>query len=226
MRVCGVRLRLVCRRRICGSRRKSAPLTNGKRSLVRPFPHHSTRDRVRDASQRVPLPPFDALLFRLDAPGLNRLQEARLRLRILSFVWVVTAALMLGLAGCAPMPPSAADLQAKRFEPLPDKGVVYLFRDYPDFIDDGATIMVDDQMQGTTYPGTYLRLELEPGPHRIAGFAGDAGAITIDIGAGQIRFVQQTVIQTFIGPARSHFRVVDPNYGRQAVLRHELVGAR
>lgn len=124
------------------------------------------------------------------------------------------------------MPPSAADLQAKRFETLPDKGVIYLFRDYPDFIDDGATVTVDGIMQGTTYPGTYLRLELDPGRHRIAGFAGDAGRIDVDIGPGEMWFLQQVVVQPFIGPALSHFRVVDPNYGRQAVLRYELVGAR
>lgn len=81
-------------------------------------------------------------------------------------------------------------------------------------------------MQGTTYPGTYLRLELEPGRHRIAGFAGDAGWIDVAVGPGDIRFVQQFVIQPFIGPARSDFRVVDPDYGRQSVLRSELVGAR
>ena len=134
---------------------------------------------------------------------------------------------MLALvASCAPLPPSPADLQAKRFEPVPDKGVVYLFREHPDFIDDGATVMVDGMMKGTTYPGTYLRLELEPGRHRIAGFAGDAGWIDIEVGPGEILFVQQTVIKPFIGLARSHFRVVDPIYGRQAVLRHELVGAR
>ena len=43
---------------------------------------------------------------------------------------------------------------------------------------------------------------------------------------GEIRFVQQTVIRPSIGPAQSHFRLVDPHYGRDAVLRYELVGAR
>jgi hypothetical protein len=131
----------------------------------------------------------------------------------------------LGAAACAPLPPSPADLQAKRFESLPDKGVIYLFRNHPDFVDDGATIMVDGAMQGATYPGTYLRLELEPGVHRIAGFAGDAGHLNVEARPGEIRFVEQTVIRSFIGPARSHFRLVDPAYGRHAVLRHELVGS-
>ena len=132
----------------------------------------------------------------------------------------------LGASGCTPLPLSPADLQARRFEPLPDKGVVYLFRDHPDFVDDGATIMVDGMMQGTTYPGTYLRLELAPGVHRITGFAGDAGAIHVEARPKEIRFVQQSVVRSFIGPARSHFRLVDLRYGRHAVLRYELVGSR
>ena len=135
-------------------------------------------------------------------------------------------AVLLGTAACTPLPPSPADLQAKRFEPLPDKGVVYLFRNHPDFWDDGAPIMVDGNMQGTTYPGTYMRFELDPGVHQITGFAGDAGTISVEARPGEIRFVEQTVMRPFIGPARSFFRLVDPNYGRHAVLRHELVGSR
>ena len=59
-----------------------------------------------------------------------------------------------------------------------------------------------------------------------SGFAGDAGTISVEARPGEIRFVEQTVMRPFIGPARSFFRLVDPNYGRHAVLRHELVGSR
>ncbi|MBI4207849.1 MAG: hypothetical protein HY527_22755 [Betaproteobacteria bacterium] len=139
-------------------------------------------------------------------------------------VAIVAAALWAG--ACAQLPPSPQDLQAKRFEPVPDKAVLYVFRDRPDFVDDGAPITVDGLMQATTYPGTYLRLELAPGRHRVAGFASDAGVIELELQAGHIGFLQQSVVRSFIGPARSHFRPVDEAYGRQAVLRSELVGAR
>lgn len=132
----------------------------------------------------------------------------------------------LGIAGCTPLPPSPEDLQAKRFEAVPDKAVVYLFRDIPDFIDDGATVVVDDHTQGTTYPGTYFRLELAPGRHRIAGFAGDSGVIEMAVQAGRIYFVQQSVTPLVAGITYSHFRPVDAGYGRQAVLRSELIGGR
>lgn len=133
--------------------------------------------------------------------------------------------LFIWLAACSQLPPSPQDLQAKRFEPVPDKAVVYVFRQEPDFTRDGAPVTVDGLMQGTTYPGTYLRLELAPGSHRIAGFASDAGMIDLHLAAGEIRFVQQSVMRGFIGPARSQFRLVDPYHGRQAVLRSVLAGA-
>lgn len=163
--------------------------------------------------------------FPIPASGITPGQPF-LRFAVPGFARTLAAALALLIAACAPLPPSPADLQAKRFETLPDQGVVYLFRDYPDFVDDGATLVVDDAVSGTTYPGTYLRLELTPGRHRIAGFAGDAGAIAFDIGPGEIRFVQQSVLQPIIGPALSRFWLVDPHYGRQVVLRCELVGGR
>lgn len=136
------------------------------------------------------------------------------------------AAFLLPVAACAPLPPSPQDLQAKRFETLPDKAVVYLFRDDPDLSSEPTPVMVDDAMRGTTYPGTYFRLELAPGRHRIAGFAGDSGVIEIDVSAGRIHFLQQSVTRPFRFPAHSHFRFVNENYGREAVLRGELVGGR
>jgi len=40
---------------------------------------------------------------------------------------------------------------------VPGKAVVYLYRNRFDFVDDGASIMLDDRPVGTAYPGTYFR---------------------------------------------------------------------
>src|SRR5205085_7352991 len=34
---------------------------------------------------------------------------------------------------------------------------IYVVRSYPDIAPDAATLMLDDQMMGTTFPGTYAR---------------------------------------------------------------------
>ncbi|MGZ8229401.1 MAG: hypothetical protein ACXW2A_06575, partial [Burkholderiales bacterium] len=62
-------------------------------------------------------------------------------------VWMLI--LGLALAACAQLPPSPQEIEAKRFESVPGKAVIYVVRDEPDFADDGATLMLDDQMMGT-----------------------------------------------------------------------------
>lgn len=132
----------------------------------------------------------------------------------------------LVLAGCAPLPPSPQDIEAKRFEQVPGKAVIYLFRDYQDFTDEVSTVMLDDQMMGSTYPGTYFRWVVEPGRHQIRGYAGDAGAFTMDAAPDRMYFMQQAVSRLFHGFAQSFFRPVPETYGRAAVMRGELVGGR
>lgn len=129
----------------------------------------------------------------------------------------------LVLAGCAPLPPSPQDIEAKRFEQVPGKAVIYLFREYPDITYDVATVMLDDQMMGSTYAGTYFRWVVDPGRHQIRGYAGDNGQIVIDVAPDRMYFIQQSVTRTF-GFAQSWFRPVPEPYGRAGVLRGEFAG--
>lgn len=131
--------------------------------------------------------------------------------------------LALAFAGCAPLPPGPADMEAKRFEPVQGKAVIYLFREYPDLSREVATVMLDDAMMGSTYPGTYFRWVVEPGRHQIRGYAADAGAITIDVVPDRIYYIQQSVSHFFHGFAQSFFRLVPEPYGRAGVLRGEHV---
>jgi hypothetical protein len=134
--------------------------------------------------------------------------------------------LALFLASCAPLPPSAKDLEAKRFELVPGKAVIYLVREYPDVSREAGTVMLDDNVMGSTYPGTYFRWVVEPGRHQIRGFAGDAGSMTLDVASDQMYFVQQSYTRGFTGFGQSFFRPIPETYGRGAIMRAELVGAR
>jgi hypothetical protein len=139
--------------------------------------------------------------------------------RILALWMVLTVA-----AGCATLPPTPQDVQAKQFEKAPGRAVVYLVRTRPDLSFLPATIMLDGQMIGTTHEGTYFRWELAPGRHRISGYASDNGEITIDVQADRLYFVQQTVLG---GPrvrnGWSSFRLINETQGRDAVFRGSRV---
>jgi hypothetical protein len=131
--------------------------------------------------------------------------------------------LSIVLAGCVQLPPSPQDLQAKKFEAVPDKAVIYLVRDFPDHSEQAATIWLGDAAMITTYAGTYFRWEAAPGTHRIAGFGGDTGSITLRTEPGKIYFVQQRVAP-FVRFVQSYFQVVSEPQGRAAVMRAVLLG--
>jgi len=132
--------------------------------------------------------------------------------------------LLLALGGCiTPLPPTPQDLQAKKFEVVPGQSVIYLFRQ-PAINREAATLWLDDRVMGSTYSGTYFRWVVPPGRHRIAGYAGDSGSITIDTAPGRIYFVEQVYSNGFMLTRQSYFRLVDENFGRTAVLQSELAG--
>ena len=132
--------------------------------------------------------------------------------------------LSLTLAACAPLPPSPADIEAKRFEAVPGMAVIYLVRERPDFASDAATVMLDDRMMGSTFPGTYIRMVVPPGRHELRGYAGDNGRFLLDVPPNGVYFVQQSVTKLFSGFAQSQFRPIPDHYGRAAVMRAELIG--
>jgi hypothetical protein len=142
--------------------------------------------------------------------------------RALSVLWL----LALALSACAPLPPSPQEIEAKRFEPAPGKAVIYLVREHPDISREVATVMLDDNMMGSTYPGTFFRWVVEPGRHQIRGFAGDPGSMIIDASPDRIYYVQQSYTRGFTGFGQSFFRLIPEPNGRGAVLRGELVGGR
>jgi hypothetical protein len=138
-------------------------------------------------------------------------------------MWRVLFPVLFLLAGCAQLPPTPADIQAKKFEAIPGKAVIYLVRDYPDFNDAAATVWLGESVMITTYPGTYYRWETEPGTHRITGYGPDIGTIMLQAEPGRIYFVLQRLSPFLRFPISSFERIAEP-YGRNAVRRATLVG--
>jgi hypothetical protein len=133
--------------------------------------------------------------------------------------------LLILLAGCAQLPPTPQDVQARKFETLPGKAVIYLVRDNPDHNGVPATLTLGDTDMVTTYPGTYYRWEVNPGRHQIAGYGADNGSITLQVDAGKIYFVQQRTTP-WMTYALSSFHPVAESQGRAVVMRSTLLGGR
>jgi hypothetical protein len=123
------------------------------------------------------------------------------------------------LAGCSTMstgPQAGGPVPA--IVGAPGKAVVYVVRTRPDMSYLSASLVVDDRMVGATHAGTYMRLELTPGRHRITGYGQDNGAINLDVQADQIYFVQHSVAGSWrsMNPW-SFFTVITEPRGRAAM---------
>jgi hypothetical protein len=121
------------------------------------------------------------------------------------------------LAGCAQLPPTPEEIQAKKFEPVPGKAVIYVFRDSLEHSSRPGQISLGNIVL-KTYPGTFFNWVVEPGSHPIAGFGPDAGNITVKAAAGQLYFVRQQMSPLVQMPS-SFFALVDEARGRAAVLQ-------
>jgi hypothetical protein len=100
--------------------------------------------------------------------------------------------LALLLAGCVQLPPTPEDIQAKRFDAVPGKSVIYIVRQRVGS-DEGRSVTLDDRAMITTFKGTYYRWEVDPGTHRVAGFASGNESVTLTTAPGGVYFVQHTV---------------------------------
>ena len=138
-------------------------------------------------------------------------------------MWRVLVPALL-IAGCAQLPPTPEDIQAKKFEPVPGKSVIYVVRRTVDS-DGTATILLDGKGSITTMRGTYYRWEVDPGTHRFTGMGPGGDNLTLTTAPGQIYFVQHQVMADRDDGAviQTALQQVDDQTGRALVSRATLI---
>jgi hypothetical protein len=103
--------------------------------------------------------------------------------------FVLTAIL---LAGCAQLPPSPADIEAKKLAAVPDKAVIYVVRAPMDSYEPGS-LQIDTGEQIYTMNGTYQRIEVRPGERLIEGMSPPQLRERVSVEAGKIYYLRFTV---------------------------------
>lgn len=136
------------------------------------------------------------------------------------------SSLLMLLGGCVtPPPPTAAEIQAKRFEPVPGKAVVYLYRDAVNYTTVAAPVALDGNEVGANFAGTFFRFVVDPGEHRISGTVADNGSLRFKVAANQVYFVQQTALVTRnVDLVGTVYTMVDPAIGRSRVSQYQFNG--
>ena len=132
-------------------------------------------------------------------------------MRILSAILALVS--VLG-AGCAstPQAPRDRDTEAKQFLTHPGAPAIYVYRNEFDSLDDEVILYIGDRLVGQLLPGTYYRIDPQPGKHTLHGVASDQGRITLETRAGELYFVEHR-----FSAGQSHFRVVPDATGEKRV---------
>jgi hypothetical protein len=128
------------------------------------------------------------------------------------------------LAGCVQLPPTQADIQAKRFESVPGKSVIYVVRTPMDSWE-GSPLLLDSGAQITTHRGTYYRWEVTPGTHQVSGMGVAIESVTLTTNAGAIYFLEHTVLgdKDNGGVIFSALKQVNDQNGKELVARAEIL---
>jgi hypothetical protein len=109
-----------------------------------------------------------------------------------------------------PLRKASADQQAQalRFQADPSAGVIYIFRKQYAGMLAGLDVLLNDQYIGQTRGYCFYRLVVVPGTHTLTGAANCKTPIALAIQAGQIAFVEQSLV-TEPGPVRYQYQLIN-----------------
>ena len=109
------------------------------------------------------------------------------------------------------------------FDAVPGKSVIYIVR-YKVGPALGDTLYLTDEIQITTWTGTYYRWEAEPGQHRIAGYGSTSAEITLTTEPGKIYYVLHKVKGTERDGVQNVFlQRLDEKSGRALVEQAAMI---
>lgn len=121
---------------------------------------------------------------------------------------------LLLISGCASTPEASPqhDAVAKEFLTHPNAATVYVYRSEFNHYDSDSVLYVDGRLIGSTLPGAYFRLDVNPGRHVLHGTGVDIGQISLQTRPGEVYFVSLNV-----NAGHSQFRAVPDQVGREQV---------
>ena len=138
----------------------------------------------------------------------------------------VLMATILVAAGCVSVPTAPPELWAVAltFKPAPGMSRIYVYRAGSGF--GGASklsVAIDSQIVGRTAAGTYLMVELAPGPHRVSSPTGEnESSVSLVALADSNYFVKLWPKMGFFS-AHSGMERMDPTEARNGIATARMV---
>lgn len=127
-------------------------------------------------------------------------------------------AILGGCAATVPMTSSTDDAAAKTFQPNPAKASVYIVRGYGINPEHLIMTQVDGLNVGSLAPNTYMLITLNPGQH-VLSVVGPTNQedLSLTVAAGQLYFVQTSMIWAGPGERHRHIEAMTDADGRTYV---------
>jgi hypothetical protein len=137
-------------------------------------------------------------------------------------VWAIAAA--CAVSGCASVHKAGqdADARAKRFAPVPDKAVVYIYRDEILGAAIKLPVTIDGVAVGATGPKSFLEVAVPAGDHVITSKGETESTLNLATTSGQVYYVWQEVKMGLMF-ARSKLQSVDEAKGQEGVRESKLL---
>jgi hypothetical protein len=128
------------------------------------------------------------------------------------------AALVALLAGCASVPMSSMedDAKGKSFAVAPGKANIYVYRNETFGAAIPMTVSLNGRVAGQSAAQTYFVFEVDPGTHDLGSIAENTVSVKLAAEAGKSYFVWQEV-KMGLWMARSELQQVDEATGRKGV---------
>lgn len=120
--------------------------------------------------------------------------------------------------------PESKDFEAKKFQSIDDKSVLYIYRTSRALNAGGLTsVMLDAHSIGDLRTGRYFRVEVAPGNHKIQCRTPESSAVVdLNCEAGKIYYFKQNE-HIGIETSRVSLKEVSEKKGKEAVLGKKLL---
>jgi len=137
---------------------------------------------------------------------------------------VITGVMVVTVSGCASTPKAnfVQDAQAKLFKTHPQKSIIYIYRRDTQSSSVEMELMIDGQHVATSVGGTYIKLEVNPGRHRLVAYADNSNKLMLATLKNKNYFISQDVREHNV-QTQTRLSLVNEATGQSGVKQCEMI---
>lgn len=144
--------------------------------------------------------------------------------KLKNIILIISTVFVLFLSGCAqvPLAPPAEDTEAKQFQPVRNKSVIYLYRNEYMGAAVSMEVTLDGKFKGKTGAQTYFKWVVNPGKHTITSEAENTDTLTLKTVKNKIYCIWQEVKMGLLY-ARNSIQQVGSAECKKGVMESKLI---